>query len=170
MERARCERRKSLVASGMRDSDEDGHQVRRSSRTKTRPLEYWRGESKQYSRVHQSLPTVKALALRAPNPLWPQSSTPRLEGGAGQKGKGSGGGGARRRAAKAAEERGRAMEALALLPDTEGGSDEEEMESDEQDEQDQRRRRAGGDAEAGVEEEGSEQGEEEEEEGSEGEE
>jgi hypothetical protein len=41
--------------------NEDGKPVRRSTRDRSRPLEYWRGEKKTYSRQHQSLPTVGAV-------------------------------------------------------------------------------------------------------------
>ena len=78
-ERKRFERRKSLSTAGLRDDlmeTEDGRPLRRSTRERTKPLEYWRGETKKYSRVHQSLPTVEVVRTRTPNPVWPLLPTP----------------------------------------------------------------------------------------------
>ncbi|KAL5576387.1 hypothetical protein UlMin_018086 [Ulmus minor] len=56
-------RRKSLAGAGM--MWESG--LRRSTRIKTRPLEYWRGERLLYGRIHQSLPTVIGLKYSSPD-------------------------------------------------------------------------------------------------------
>jgi len=85
-ERKRFERRKSLSTAGLRDDlmeTEDGRPLRRSTRERTKPLEYWRGETKKYSRVHQSLPTVEVVRTRTPNPAWPLLPTPYHAHGAG---------------------------------------------------------------------------------------
>ena len=85
-ERKRFERRKSLTSAGLRDDlmeTEDGRPLRRSTRERTKPLEYWRGETKKYSRVHQSLPTVEVVRTRTPNPVWPLLPTPYHAHGAG---------------------------------------------------------------------------------------
>lgn len=85
-ERKRFERRKSLTSAGLRDDlmeTEDGRPLRRSTRERTKPLEYWRGETKKYSRVHQSLPTVEVVRTRTPNPAWPLLPTPYHAHGAG---------------------------------------------------------------------------------------
>ncbi|ESQ35243.1 hypothetical protein EUTSA_v10006918mg [Eutrema salsugineum] len=49
-------RRKSLAGAGLQWEKESG--VRRSTRIKSRPLEYWRGERFLYGRIHESLTTV----------------------------------------------------------------------------------------------------------------
>ena len=80
------ERRKSLTGAGLRDDlmeTEDGRPLRRSTRERTAPLQYWRGETKKYSRVHQSLPTVNIVRTRTPNPQWPLAPTPFHAHGAG---------------------------------------------------------------------------------------
>ena len=85
-ERKRFERRKSLTGAGLRDDlmeTEDGRPLRRSTRERTAPLQYWRGETKKYSRVHQSLPTVNIVRTRTPNPQWPLAPTPYHAHGAG---------------------------------------------------------------------------------------
>ena len=41
--------------------------VRKSSRQRQKPLEYWRGEKKVYERVHGSLPTIKATQRQTRN-------------------------------------------------------------------------------------------------------
>ena len=85
-ERKRFERRKSLTGAGLRDDlmeTEDGRPLRRSTRERTAPLQYWRGETKKYSRVHQSLPTVNIVRTRTPNPQWPLAPTPHHAHGAG---------------------------------------------------------------------------------------
>ena len=85
MERARMAKRQSLALAGAGSrhdlEDEDGRSVRRSARTRTRPLQYWRGETKIYNRVHESLPTVAQMTHRTPNPAWPKN-TPWHGGGA----------------------------------------------------------------------------------------
>lgn len=60
--------RKSLAAEGTH-VEEDG--IRRSKRVKHKPLEYWRNEHKEMCRVHTSLPTVRRIAERTPDPAWP---------------------------------------------------------------------------------------------------
>ncbi|KAM7254086.1 hypothetical protein ACFE04_031768 [Oxalis oulophora] len=55
-------RRQSLAASGT--SWENG--ARRSTRIKSRPLEYWKGERFLYGRIHQSLPTVIGIKYESP--------------------------------------------------------------------------------------------------------
>ena len=47
------------------------------------PPEYWRGETKRYVRVHQSLPTVEIMTHRTPNPMWPRHKTPHHAHGGG---------------------------------------------------------------------------------------
>jgi hypothetical protein len=85
MERARMAKRQSLAraGAGLRDDleNEDGVPVRRSARARTRPLQYWRGETKIFERVHESLPTVAQMTHRTPNPAWPKN-TPWHGGGA----------------------------------------------------------------------------------------
>lgn len=85
MERARMAKRQSLALSGAGSrfdlETEDGVSIRRSARTRTRPLQYWRGETKIYNRVHESLPTVAQMTHRTPNPAWPKN-TPWHGGGA----------------------------------------------------------------------------------------
>ncbi|KAM7255599.1 hypothetical protein ACFE04_008497 [Oxalis oulophora] len=55
-------RRDSLAASGM--VFENG--ARRSTRIRSRPLEYWKGERFLYGRVHESLPTVIGIKYESP--------------------------------------------------------------------------------------------------------
>lgn len=55
-------RRQSLAASGT--SWESG--VRRSTRIRSRPLEYWKGERFLYGRVHESLTTVIGIKYESP--------------------------------------------------------------------------------------------------------
>ena len=83
LERARMEKRKSLAHAGSRHDleDEDGRALRRSQRQRTRPLEYWRGETKHYVRVHASLPTVETMTHRTPNPAWPRKTPAHAHGG-----------------------------------------------------------------------------------------
>ncbi|KAJ8637712.1 hypothetical protein MRB53_011979 [Persea americana] len=54
--------RKSLAGAGT--TVESG--VRRSTRIKSRPLEYWRGERFLYARIHNSLPTVIGMKYSSP--------------------------------------------------------------------------------------------------------
>lgn len=124
LERRRYERRKSLAAAGMRDDleDEAGRPVRRSTRARSRPLEYWRGETKSYERSHQSLPTVKQVAIRTPNPNWPLTKTPH----AGDEKKKRGGGAASRKAAEEARKRALALADVAHLSDDEETASESE--------------------------------------------
>ena len=86
LERARMAKRKSSPPSA---PDPDT-----TSRTRTAfraskheathpPLEYWRGETKRYVRVHQSLPTVETMTHRTPNPMWPRHKTPHHAHGGG---------------------------------------------------------------------------------------
>ena len=49
--------------------------VRRSSRTRIKPLEYWRNEHKRYGREFKTLPTVMGVETRTPNTQWPMLST-----------------------------------------------------------------------------------------------
>ena len=85
LERARMAKRQSLALAGAGSrhdlEDENGKPLRRSNRTRTRPLQYWRGETKIYTRVHESLPTVAQMTHRTPNPAWPKN-TPWHGGGA----------------------------------------------------------------------------------------
>lgn len=87
LERARMAKRKSLAAVGAGSrhdlENENGVPIRRSTRQRTRPLEYWRGETKRYVRVHQSLPTVEIMTHRTPNPMWPRHKTPHHAHGGG---------------------------------------------------------------------------------------
>ena len=69
--RAEMERRKSLALAGLQPV-EGG--VRRSTRQRSKPLEYWRGETKVYQRVHNSLPTVTQIERRTANPIWPRKT------------------------------------------------------------------------------------------------
>lgn len=62
--------RKSLVGAGLMVDDGAGG-VRKSSRQRGRPLEWWRNERKVFGREHRSLPTVVGLETRTPNPAWP---------------------------------------------------------------------------------------------------
>uniref|UniRef100_A0A061QPW6 Uncharacterized protein n=2 Tax=Tetraselmis sp. GSL018 TaxID=582737 RepID=A0A061QPW6_9CHLO len=45
--------------------------LRRSTRQRYQPLEYWRNEHKEYSRNHSSMPTVVNVATRTPDSAWP---------------------------------------------------------------------------------------------------
>ncbi|GIM12959.1 hypothetical protein Vretimale_16150 [Volvox reticuliferus] len=66
-------RRKSLVAANIGlVIDEKG--TRRSTRTRVRPLEYWRGEGKSYGRDYNTMPTVTSIMMRTPEPQWPLPS------------------------------------------------------------------------------------------------
>ncbi|XP_028771702.1 uncharacterized protein LOC114728916 [Neltuma alba] len=58
----RLSRRQSLAAAGT--SWNSG--VRRSTRIKTRPLEYWKGERLVYGRIHESLATVIGVKYMSP--------------------------------------------------------------------------------------------------------
>ena len=69
--RAEMDRRKSLALAGLQAA-EGG--VRRSTRQRSKPLEYWRGETKVYQRVHNSLPTVVQIEKRTANPIWPRKT------------------------------------------------------------------------------------------------
>ena len=69
--RAEMERRKSLALAGLQ-ATEGG--VRRSTRQRSKPLEYWRGETKVYQRLHNSLPTVTQIERRTANPIWPRKT------------------------------------------------------------------------------------------------
>ena len=69
--RAEMERRKSLALAGLQ-ANERG--LRRSTRQRSKPLEYWRGETKVYQRVHSSLPTVTQIERRSANPVWPRKT------------------------------------------------------------------------------------------------
>ncbi|KAM4100295.1 hypothetical protein ACB094_05G057600 [Castanea mollissima] len=55
--------RKSLAGAGLLWD----HGVRRSTRIRTRPLEYWKGERLLYGRIHQSLTTVIGLKYVSPS-------------------------------------------------------------------------------------------------------
>ena len=68
-----CKNRKSLAAHGLRMADdaEKEIKVRRSTRTRQKPLQYWRNEKVEYGREHRSLPTIAAVALRSPDECWP---------------------------------------------------------------------------------------------------
>ena len=59
---------KSLSGAGMHMTDEG---LRRSSRQRVRPLEYWRNEKVVYSRKYASLPTVHHIEVHTPDPVWP---------------------------------------------------------------------------------------------------
>jgi hypothetical protein len=79
--RDEMERRKSLAYGGLQefvieDAKHPGAQknVRKSSRQRQKPLEYWRGEKKEYERVHASLPTIKATQRQTRNKLWPRKT------------------------------------------------------------------------------------------------
>ncbi len=72
-------RRKSLAFGGLQTivvEDLGGGQqkVRKSSRQRQKPLEYWRGEKKVYERVHGSLPTIKATQRQTRNKMWPRKT------------------------------------------------------------------------------------------------
>ena len=61
--------RKSLATHGLKINEEDG--LRRSTRRRVKPLQYWRNEKVEYERQHRSLPTIAAIALRSPDECWP---------------------------------------------------------------------------------------------------
>eukprot|EP00250_Pteridium_aquilinum_P013963 c21688_g1_i1 orf=393-2282(-) len=48
---------------------------RRSTRIRSRPLEWWRGERFLRGRVHKSLPTVIGIKYSSPPPCWPKRGT-----------------------------------------------------------------------------------------------
>ena len=137
LERKRYERRKSLATAGMRDDleDEEGRPVRRSTRQRTRPLEYWRGETKNYERAHQSLPTVKAVATRTPNPKWPLTKTPHAEDKVhGKKGEKRGrSGAASRKASEEARKRALRMADVAHMSDSDEEEDDDSEDGEEND-------------------------------------
>lgn len=54
--------RKSLAGAGTKLKSG----VRRSTRIRSRPLEYWRGERFLYGRIHESLPTVIGMKYASP--------------------------------------------------------------------------------------------------------
>ncbi|MCH90863.1 CENP-C, partial [Trifolium medium] len=58
----RLQQRKSLADAGT--SWESG--VRRSTRFRTKPLKYWKGERMMYGRVHKSLSTVIGVKCMSP--------------------------------------------------------------------------------------------------------
>ena len=78
--KAEMARRKSLAYGGLQQFTKTNRKgdevaVRRSSRRKFKPLEYWRGEAKIYSREHhQSLPTVDHVVRKGRNPMFPQKT------------------------------------------------------------------------------------------------
>jgi len=49
----------------------DAAGVRRTSRMRVRPLEYWRNEKVVYSRKYAELPTVHHVEVHPPDPMWP---------------------------------------------------------------------------------------------------
>lgn len=61
--------RKSLAPHGLRVVEETG--LRRSTRRRVKPLQYWRNEKVEYGREHKTLPTIASIALRSPDELWP---------------------------------------------------------------------------------------------------
>ena len=61
--------RKSLAPHGLRTNEDTG--LRRSTRRKVKPLQYWRNEKVEYGRQHKSLPTIASIALRSPDEFWP---------------------------------------------------------------------------------------------------
>lgn len=72
-------RRKSLAFGGLQtivveDLTGGSQKVRKSSRQRQKPLEYWRGEKKVYERVHGSLPTIKATQRQTRNKMWPRKT------------------------------------------------------------------------------------------------
>ena len=64
--------RQSLANNGTRVEEATG--VRRSTRQKVRPLEWWRNEHVVYGREHRSLASVVGVSLRSPDPLWPRNA------------------------------------------------------------------------------------------------
>lgn len=67
--RALMAARQSLMDQGLA-SGEGG--IRRSKRTRVRPLEYWRNEKVVYARQYRSLPTIADVEFRSPDPEWPK--------------------------------------------------------------------------------------------------
>ena len=61
--------RKSLALHGLKVNEETG--LRRSTRRRVKPLQYWRNEKVEYERQHRSLPTIASIALRSPDECWP---------------------------------------------------------------------------------------------------
>ncbi|GAQ91353.1 hypothetical protein KFL_007710030 [Klebsormidium nitens] len=61
--------RKSLASAGLTID----HGVRRSTRARQRPLEWWRNESFDWERSHDSLPTISKVVLLSPDPIWPRN-------------------------------------------------------------------------------------------------
>jgi len=63
--------RQSLAGAGLRTDADTG--VRRSTRERIRPLEYWRNETKSYGRdgSTRALCTLQTVTLRSPEPHWP---------------------------------------------------------------------------------------------------
>ncbi|GAQ86469.1 hypothetical protein KFL_002910070 [Klebsormidium nitens] len=60
--------RTSLADAGLRTE----HGVRRTTRARIRPLEFWRNETVVYERSHNSLPTIARVVTLSPDPLWPR--------------------------------------------------------------------------------------------------
>ncbi|GMH39543.1 hypothetical protein BSKO_07441 [Bryopsis sp. KO-2023] len=50
------------------EEDQGQGRVRRSQRTRIRPLRYWEGETKEYGRDHKTLPTVVGFSMWTPEP------------------------------------------------------------------------------------------------------
>jgi hypothetical protein len=66
-------KRKSLA-----DLQTNNNGVRRSNRQRVRPLEYWLGEKKVYSRKDAALPTVHHhVEVHLPDPMWPMPQQPK---------------------------------------------------------------------------------------------
>jgi len=57
------DKHKSLAGAGMQT---DAAGVRRTSRMRVRPLEYWRNEKVVYSRKYAELPTVHHVVMHSP--------------------------------------------------------------------------------------------------------
>ena len=68
--------RQSLANKGTTCDEETG--VRRSTRQRVRPLEWWRNEHVIYGREHRSLASVVGVSMRSPDPLWPRNA-PRVQ-------------------------------------------------------------------------------------------
>lgn len=70
--RALMAARQSLMDQGLGQGDGG---VRRSKRTRVRPLEYWRNEKVVYGRQYRSLPTIADVEFKSPDPEWPKPKT-----------------------------------------------------------------------------------------------
>lgn len=70
--REQVRKRQSLAVPGVGlDRSPEQNRIRRSTRDRTKPIEWWRGEGFEYSRQFHSLATVGQWTTKAQDPIWP---------------------------------------------------------------------------------------------------